>query len=64
MMDLHYYPLDAQNCTVEIESCKLHDDMHALVVTRTFSDLCMTYVFYNTENQGRQYSIRSVNYLL
>ena len=23
MMDLHYYPLDNQNCTVEIESCKL-----------------------------------------
>ena len=23
MMDLHYYPLDRQNCTVEIESCKL-----------------------------------------
>ena len=22
MMDLHYYPLDHQNCTVEIESCK------------------------------------------
>ena len=22
MMDLHYYPLDVQNCTVEIESCK------------------------------------------
>ena len=22
MMDLHYYPLDRQNCTVEIESCK------------------------------------------
>lgn len=21
MMDLHYYPLDHQNCTVEIESC-------------------------------------------
>lgn len=21
MMDLHYYPLDIQNCTVEIESC-------------------------------------------
>ena len=24
MMDLHYYPLDEQNCTVEIESCELH----------------------------------------
>ena len=24
MMDLHYYPLDIQNCTVEIESCKLY----------------------------------------
>lgn len=23
MMDLHYYPLDSQNCTVEIESCEL-----------------------------------------
>jgi hypothetical protein len=23
MMDLHYYPLDVQNCTIEIESCKL-----------------------------------------
>jgi len=22
MMDLHNYPLDVQNCTVEIESCK------------------------------------------
>lgn len=22
MMDLHHYPLDSQNCTVEIESCK------------------------------------------
>ena len=22
MMDLHYYPLDSQVCTVEIESCK------------------------------------------
>ncbi|KAG0727564.1 Gamma-aminobutyric acid receptor subunit beta-like [Chionoecetes opilio] len=25
MMDLHYYPLDTQNCTVEIESCKLEN---------------------------------------
>jgi hypothetical protein len=24
MMDLHYYPLDSQNCTVEIESCTLY----------------------------------------
>lgn len=24
MMDLHYYPLDSQNCTVEIESCKFN----------------------------------------
>ena len=24
MMDLHYYPLDTQNCTIEIESCKLN----------------------------------------
>ncbi|KAH9640640.1 hypothetical protein HF086_000584 [Spodoptera exigua] len=24
MMDLHYYPLDSQNCTVEIESCVTH----------------------------------------
>jgi gamma-aminobutyric acid receptor subunit beta len=23
MMDLHFYPLDNQNCTIEIESCKL-----------------------------------------
>ncbi len=23
MMDLHYYPLDTQNCTIEIESCEL-----------------------------------------
>ena len=23
MMDLHYYPLDEQNCTVEIESCEI-----------------------------------------
>lgn len=23
MMDLHYYPLDSQNCTVEIESCTI-----------------------------------------
>ena len=22
-MDLHYYPLDSQNCTVEIESCEI-----------------------------------------
>lgn len=22
MMDLHNYPLDSQNCTIEIESCK------------------------------------------
>lgn len=26
MMDLHYYPLDSQNCTVEIESCKNFND--------------------------------------
>ncbi len=26
MMDLHYYPLDSQNCTVEIESCKCFCD--------------------------------------
>ena len=25
MMDLHYYPLDSQNCTVEIESCKFYN---------------------------------------
>lgn len=25
MMDLHYYPLDSQNCTVEIESCTNSD---------------------------------------
>lgn len=24
MMDLHYYPLDSQNCTVEIESCRFY----------------------------------------
>lgn len=24
MMDLHYYPLDSQNCTVEIESCTIN----------------------------------------
>ena len=24
MMDLHNYPLDIQNCTVEIESCMLN----------------------------------------
>jgi len=23
MMDLHFYPMDVQNCTVEIESCKI-----------------------------------------
>jgi gamma-aminobutyric acid receptor subunit beta len=23
MMDLHNYPLDSQNCTIEIESCEL-----------------------------------------
>ncbi len=23
MMDLHNYPLDSQNCTIEIESCKI-----------------------------------------
>jgi len=22
-MDLHFYPMDVQNCTVEIESCKM-----------------------------------------
>ena len=24
MMDLHNYPLDSQNCTIEIESCKFN----------------------------------------
>ena len=28
MMDLHYYPLDRQNCTVEIESCKFGLNWH------------------------------------
>jgi len=23
MMDLHFYPMDVQNCTVEIESCEM-----------------------------------------
>lgn len=31
-MDLHYYPLDSQNCTVEIESCKsVPCVLHALI---------------------------------
>lgn len=38
MMDLHNYPLDEQNCTVEIESCKfvaletvaIHETLHYL----------------------------------
>lgn len=34
MMDLHYYPLDSQNCTVEIESCKL-------VVARWYLLICL-----------------------
>lgn len=39
MMDLHYYPLDIQNCTVEIESCEyinivvLCDGMGAYQIT-------------------------------
>ncbi|EDS40962.1 gamma-aminobutyric-acid receptor a beta subunit 1, 2, 3 [Culex quinquefasciatus] len=35
MMDLHYYPLDSQNCTVEIESCE-------------FGIFCMYYCSTNT----------------
>lgn len=27
MMDLHYYPLDSQNCSVEIESCEFPIDL-------------------------------------
>lgn len=38
MMDLHYYPLDSQNCTVEIESCKLFQ-----VVT---FKCCRNYLYY------------------
>jgi len=33
MMDLHYYPLDSQNCTVEIESCKDHYSFHFAMFT-------------------------------
>ena len=32
MMDLHYYPLDNQNCTVEIESCKLTKNENIIII--------------------------------
>ena len=31
MMDLHNYPLDSQNCTIEIESCTSH--IKTLIIT-------------------------------
>lgn len=32
MMDLHYYPLDHQNCTVEIESCERSFLLYLLLI--------------------------------
>ena len=40
MMDLHYYPLDSQNCTVEIESCKL-DSLKRLYINVTIFRLTL-----------------------
>ena len=37
MMDLHYYPLDRQNCTVEIESCEYLCQSHLLF---QLQDIC------------------------
>ena len=33
MMDLRHYPLDSQNCTVEIESCKQLDIVKTKITT-------------------------------
>ncbi|KAF9408793.1 hypothetical protein HW555_011635 [Spodoptera exigua] len=41
MMDLHYYPLDSQNCTVEIESCVTHTLSSLLADGYTVSDVVM-----------------------
>lgn len=43
MMDLHYYPLDSQNCTVEIESCEFRVEHHFLFHTGN-NTLCI-YLF-------------------
>ncbi|EDW38643.1 GL18208 [Drosophila persimilis] len=40
MMDLHYYPLDSQNCTVEIESCTT-----TCSTTCSTSSTCYQFVF-------------------
>ena len=43
MMDLHYYPLDHQNCTVEIESCKCSLDW---TTTSILSPIVVAYIGY------------------
>jgi hypothetical protein len=37
MMDLHNYPLDAQNCTVEIESCMYYPKQQQQLSNFNFS---------------------------
>ena len=39
MMDLHYYPLDNQNCTVEIESCKFSSNLNEIFIDIIFEQL-------------------------
>ena len=39
MMDLHYYPLDNQNCTVEIESCKFSPKLNENFIDTIFEQL-------------------------
>lgn len=73
MMDLHYYPLDSQNCTVEIESCEFRllfiDAMIAPIVKSIVSCCFFTFqmvtqyrMFWCIGNQHQCWAFLIVNF--
>ena len=62
MMDLHYYPLDNQNCTVEIESCKSSPTLNNIFIhtysKNSTSILISTLIqFYNLSQMATPYQM-------
>lgn len=45
MMDLHNYPLDSQNCTVEIESCIYKEYKFIILIALIITILRWIYKF-------------------
>ena len=45
MMDLHYYPLDNQNCTVEIESCKFSPKLDEIFIDTNGYNIIEHFIF-------------------